>query len=183
MGRHCRLSCQKYAQIEEDLQHITSFFDLSADDIDGNNFEFKDLKDKVTVVINVASKCGYTESHYKGLNELYSTFKDTGKFEILAFPSNQFGEQEPESCPNIKKFAKRKGVEFRMMYKIDVNGADAHIVYRYLKAKVGPKLIDWNFHTYYVISKGGEIMSFPRAEPMGLADIVGDLLDADTSEL
>lgn len=189
MRTGCQASCdymdkKKGMENDSDIAGVRSFFELSANDIDARQFNFHNLYGKVIVVVNVASYCGYTENHYRGLNDLWDEFKGTGDLEIMAFPSNQFGAQEPDSCAQIKRFAlEQKKVNFRMMYKIDVNGADAHIVYRYLKAKVGPKLINWNFHTYYVISKGGEIMSFPRAEPMGLADIVGDLLDADTSEL
>ena len=119
MRVNCKTSCDKFdkankgGDIREEIAHIKSFYDLSANDIDGKEFHFRELEGKVTVIVNVASHCGYTESHYKGLVELYNTMKHTNKFELLAFPSNQFGAQEPESCPIIKKFAAKKGVEFR----------------------------------------------------------------------
>ena len=96
---------------------------------------------------------GYTESHYQGLVQLYNQFKGAPvAFNILAFPCNQFGEQEPETCPAIKRFAESKGVEFTMMNKVDVNGIDASIVYHYLKKVAGPVsfIIDIVFG-YYVL--------------------------------
>lgn len=162
--------------INKEVAHIPSFFALSANDIDNRPLSFNQLEGKVTVVVNVASHCGYTESHYKGLVELYHAFKDTNQFEILAFPSNQFGAQEPEECPVIKRFATNKGVDFRMMYKIDVNGDDAHIVYKYLKAKAGPSFINWNFATYFVISPEGTVRSYSGVEPHDLKELVDELL-------
>ena len=129
MRNNCKKSCAAVDADNgaEDLvgetAHIQSFFSLSANDIDDRPFDFENLRGKVTIVVNVASYCGYTESHYKGLVQLYDSLKDTNQFEILAFPSNQFGKQEPETCPVIKKFAQDKGVSFRMMYKIDVNAS------------------------------------------------------------
>jgi glutathione peroxidase len=101
-------------------------------------------KTSVTIVVNVASKCGYTESHYRGLVNLWSKVKDES-VEILAFPCNQFGSQEPDSDAQILQFAKGKGVEFTMMSKIDVNGPTASPVYKYLKKAAGPGAISWNF--------------------------------------
>lgn len=119
MRVNCKRSCDEYdraqkgVDIREEIAHINSFYELSAMDIDNKEFKFSELEGKVTVIVNVASYCGYTQSHYKGLVELYNQFKDSNKFEILAFPSNQFGQQEPEECPMIKKFAQEKGVDFR----------------------------------------------------------------------
>ena len=182
MRVHCKSSCDRFDKskggqnLMAEISHIDSFYSLSANDIDNKPFHFKQLEDKVTVIVNVASQCGYTESHYRGLVELYNMFKDTNKFEILAFPSNQFGHQEPDTCPMIKKFAQNKGVEFRMMYKIDVNGPDAHIVYKYLKAKAGPTFINWNFATYFVVSPEGLIRSYSGVEPMDLKELTEELL-------
>jgi len=182
MRVNCQTSCDEEdsknngMDLESQVKHIPSFFSLSADDIDGNPFHFSNLMGKVTVVVNVASHCGYTESHYKGLVELYDSLKETNKLEILAFPSNQFGAQEPEECQLIKKFAEKKGVEFRMMYKIDVNGSDAHIVYKYLKAKGGPNNIVWNFATYFVIAPDGLVRSYSGVEPMDLKGLIEELI-------
>jgi glutathione peroxidase len=103
--------------------------------------------EKVTIIVNVASHCGYTESHYRGLVSLWSKVKDES-VEILAFPCNQFGYQEPESDASILQFAKAKGVEFTMMSKI--NGPTASLVYKYLKKSAGPAAITWNFGTFWV---------------------------------
>jgi glutathione peroxidase-family protein len=182
MRVNCKKSCdradkQKGAQdLNADIAHIPSFYSLHANDIDGKLFQFAQLKNKVVIIVNVASYCGYTESHYKGLVELYDTFKGTNKFEILAFPSNEFGKQEPETCSVIKRFAKKKGVDFKMMYKINVNGDNADIVYKYLKAKAGPPYINWNFATYFVISPQGMIRSYSGVEPMDLKELTEGLL-------
>ncbi len=178
MLSHCKKSCDRYYSVDEEISHVQSIFDLSADDIDGNEFKFSELEGKTTVIVNVASYCGYTESHYRGLVELYDLFKGSN-FEILAFPSNQFGGQEPDECPTIKKFARRKGVEFRMMYKIDVNGANTHMVYRYLKSKTNVKSITWNFATYFIVTSDGEILAESQVEPMQLKDLLTDLISHD----
>ena len=179
---NCKLSCDRENKkkggqdLNKEVAHIGSFYELSANDIDGERLHFRNLQEKVVVIVNVASYCGYTESHYKGLVDLYDSFKGSNDFEILAFPSNEFGEQEPEECPMIKKFAKKKGVNFRMMYKINVNDENAHIVYKYLKAKAGPSHISWNFSTYYVVSPSGEIRSYSGVEPMDLQELVEGLI-------
>ena len=103
-------NCQKSCAAAVHTPDRKSFFELDALDIDGEKFNFSHLEGKITLIVNVASYCGYTESHYRGLVELYESLKDSGKFEILAFPCNQFGAQEPKSCPEIKQFAKQKGV-------------------------------------------------------------------------
>lgn len=155
----------------DDDEEDPSFFGLKAEDIDGEIIDFEAFRGIVTIVVNVASYCGKTDSHYRGLVELYNDLSPTGKIEILAFPSNQFGEQEPDECSVIKKFAIERGVEFTMMEKIDVNGPDTHPVYEYLKNEAGPDEILWNFATYYVISPEGEIHSFSGVRPGELKEI------------
>jgi glutathione peroxidase len=99
-------------------------------DIDGNDVSLGDFAGKVLLILNVASACGYTEQNYKGLQALYEKYGSYG-FEILAFPSNQFGGQEPGTEKHIKEFVtSRYGVTFRMMSKVDVNGPDAHPVFK-----------------------------------------------------
>lgn len=160
-------------------QDISSFFDLEAKDIDGEVVKFDQFQGKVTVVVNVASYCGYTESHYNGLVALYNEVKDSGTVEILAFPCNQFGKQEPEECPTIKKFAEKKGVEFRMMDKIDVNGPTASKVYKYLKRESGISTITWNFAAYFVVGPEGNVQGFSGVEPLELKDTIGELIDKE----
>jgi len=112
---------------------------------------FDTLKDKPVLIVNVASYCGYTQGDYSQLVQLYDKYK--GKIEILAFPCNQFGGQEPDKCDKIAHFAKDLGVEFKMMNKIDVNGEDTHPVYKFLKRKL-PGDIAWNFEKFLVDSNG-----------------------------
>jgi glutathione peroxidase len=98
----------------------------------------------------------------------------------LAFPCNQFGQQEPDSNEEILKFVQDEyGVTFTMMEKIDVNGPHASIVYKYLKLVAGPPTISWNFATYYVISPDGTISSHSGVEPMDLQSSLLGLLDND----
>jgi len=185
MRRECQTACEESdskmgIESYSDIQIIKSFFQLSALDIDKNTFDFSNLEGKITVVVNVASQCGYTESHYRGLKELYDQVKETNSVEILAFPSNQFGSQEPGSCEEIKRFAvEEKGAEYRMMNKIDVNGPGADHVYKFLKREAGPPSIAWNFATYFVISPTGEVRSYSGVEPMDLKEIVFGMLEKE----
>jgi glutathione peroxidase len=106
----------------------------SAKDIDGKEVNFKEFAGKAVLVVNVASACGFTRQNYVGLQALYQKYRDHG-LEIVAFPSNQFGGQEPGDEAQIKQFAQSKyGVTFRMMSKVDVNGPKTHPVYQYVLA-------------------------------------------------
>lgn len=151
MLSNCAASCEaveKQALLDaKELEGINSFFDLSAYDIHGSLINFSKFKDQVTIVVNVASYCGYTDAHYKQLVKLWSQVKQTGKVNILAFPCNQFGGQEPDSNEDIHEFALGYGADFQMMSKINVNGARASPVYKYLKKVAGPSSIGWNFAT------------------------------------
>ena len=151
MYESCATSCDKIEKVtagaQRELEAIGSFFDLESKDINGKMIKFEQFRGKVTIIVNVASYCGYTESHYHGLVDLWSNIKDE-EIEILAFPCNQFGQQEPESNDRIAKFAKGKGVEFTMMSKVNVNGPNASLVYKYLKNQAGPSSISWNFGAY-----------------------------------
>jgi len=185
MRASCTASCEWYdkkmgLETFSDVDHIQNIFQLSARDIDGNDYAFENLRGKVTVVVNVASQCGYTEAHYRGLVALWDSVKNLDSVEILAFPSNQFGHQEPDTCQQIKRFAvEEKGVAFRMMYKIDVNGPEADKVYKFLKREAGPPSITWNFATYFVISPEGEIRSYSGVEPMDLQELIFEMLEKE----
>eukprot|EP00586_Coscinodiscus_wailesii_P017652 CAMPEP_0172504340 /NCGR_PEP_ID=MMETSP1066-20121228/177772_1 /TAXON_ID=671091 /ORGANISM="Coscinodiscus wailesii, Strain CCMP2513" /LENGTH=226 /DNA_ID=CAMNT_0013280493 /DNA_START=44 /DNA_END=724 /DNA_ORIENTATION=+ len=180
MLNNCAKACAKVDNsMNEDIGDIGSFFDLSANDIDGNEVNFDVFRGMVTIVVNVASYCGYTESHYRELVALHEDLKKTEMVEIVAFPCNQFGQQEPEPCPAIKKFAERKGVQFRMMDKIDVNGPTTHRVYKFLKKMAGPSRIEWNFATYFVISPDGYVQSFNGVLPSQLKDVAVNLLQME----
>lgn len=121
---------------------------------------------------------GYTEEHYDEMVQLYNALSSSSrKFELVAFPSNQFDEQEPGSPPEIKAFTKDKGVQFRVMEKIDVNGRSTHDVYRYLKRVAGPDEIEWNFSTYYVVDRQGKVEAISDVTPLELHDTLVKLLE------
>jgi glutathione peroxidase len=182
MLQACANACgevdEEQRSIQEKLKAVGSFYDLKCNDLDGNPVNFADFRGKVVVVVNVASQCGYTESHYRGLVQLFEDVREGGA-EILAFPCNQFGRQEPGSADEIKAFAASKGVTFRMMEKVDVNGAGAHLVYLYLKDQAGISSITWNFATYFVVSPDGDVESYTGVEPMDLSKIVQLLQNQD----
>jgi glutathione peroxidase len=134
-----------------------SFYDLKAKTIDGKDFNFSDLKGKKILIVNTASKCGFTPQ-YEDLEKLYKDYKDKN-FEIIGFPANNFGHQEPGSNPDIKEFCtKNYGVTFQMMEKISVKGDDMDIVYQWLtqKSKNGKmdSSVKWNFQKYMIDEKG-----------------------------
>lgn len=173
----CTVVAEQKLKDDKELASISSFFDLSAKDIHGNVLEFAEFKGDVTIIVNVASYCGYTDSHYKQLVQLWNDVKDTGRIRLLAFPCNQFGAQEPASNNEILEFTQANyGVEFTMMSKLEVNGNDAHIVYKYLKHVAGPPTIGWNFATYFVVGPDGSVQSFSGAEPKDLKAIALDLI-------
>ncbi|KTW29410.1 hypothetical protein T552_01362 [Pneumocystis carinii B80] len=137
-----------------------SFYDLRPK-LNGQEYGFDQLKDKVVLVVNVASKCGFT-SQYEGLEKLYQKYKDSG-FEILAFPCNQFGNQEPGTNEEIVEFCSLKyQVTFPVFDKIKVNGNDADPVYVFLKSQKKGLLniskIKWNFEKF-LINKSGEVVN------------------------
>jgi glutathione peroxidase len=174
---NCATSCAAMNTQQETT--VTSFYDLSANDIQGNPIPFSQFAGKVVVMTNVASYCGYTESHYRGLVQLWEAVKHH-PVEILAFPCNQFGQQEPKTPPEILQFATNKGVEFRMMDKIQVNGPQTHPVYQYVKHRTGVKTITWNFATYFVIGPdGSSVDAYSGVEPMALQPIIEVLLLED----
>ncbi|KAI9228865.1 MAG: glutathione peroxidase [Piptocephalis tieghemiana] len=135
----------------------SEFYGLSAKTAKGENFSFEQLRGKVVLIVNTASKCGFTPQ-YKGLQELYDKYKDRG-FTILGFPCNQFGSQEPGSEDEIVSFCElNHGVSFPLMAKVNVNGDDTHPVYNYLKSEksgiLGLTRIKWNFEKFLVGSDG-----------------------------
>jgi glutathione peroxidase len=136
---------------------------------DGSSFSLEKLAGKVVLVVNVASKCGFTPQ-YKGLEELYLKYAPQG-LEIIGFPCNQFGSQEPGSDSEIQSFCQLNyGVSFPVMSKIDVNGKSADPVYTWLKAEapglLGSELIKWNF-TKFLVGKDGKVIRrySPQTEP------------------
>ena len=135
-----------------------SFFDLTARANNGKEILFKAFEGKAVLVVNTASKCGFTPQ-YKGLEELHQKYKDKGLV-ILGFPCNQFGHQEPGNDTEIAAFCSLNfGVTFQLMSKIDVNGAGTHPVYEFLKKKA-PGTIKWNFTKFLVGRDGTTVTRF-----------------------
>jgi len=137
-----------------------SIYDFSAKTIDGSEAKLDTFKGKALLVVNVASKCGFTPQ-YKGLETLFKKYKDKG-FEVLGFPCDQFGHQEPGDEKEIKDFCSLTyDVSFPMFAKIKVNGDDAHPLYKYLKSQekgfLGTEFIKWNF-TKFLIDKSGNVV-------------------------
>ena len=128
-------------------------------DIDGNDVNLSDYKGKILLIVNVASYCGYTKQ-YTGLEELYKKYKDKG-FEILAFPCNQFGEQEPGTNEEIKNFCSSKfDVTFKLFDKIDVNGKNQSPLYSILTDNevTGKADVKWNFEKF-LVDKNGNVVA------------------------
>jgi glutathione peroxidase len=145
----------------------------------GQERRLADYRGKVLLIVNVASKCGFTPQ-YKGLQALYEQFQSRG-FEILAFPCDQFGHQEPGSDAEIAAFCSDTyGVTFPLFAKIDVNGNNAHPLYVWLKKQKGGLLgdrIKWNF-TKFLVDKAGAVCArfAPTTKPESLAREVAELL-------
>ena len=138
------------------IANENNFYKLSANDIDGNKIEFSQFKGKKLLIVNVASKCGYT-SQYKDLQELHKKYND--KVTILAFPSNNFGFQEPGSNDQIEEFCETNyGIEFQLFEKSDVRGKNINSVYRWLSSindnGWNDKSPRWNFFKYLVDETG-----------------------------
>ncbi len=138
----------------------SKLYSLAPLDKAGNPYEFSQLKGKVVLIVNVASKCGFTPQ-YKGLEELNKKYGPEGLV-ILGFPCNQFAHQEPGSQDEIESFCQLNyGVTFPILKKIDVNGADADPVYTYLKNEksglLGFKGIKWNFEKF-LVDKNGKVV-------------------------
>ncbi len=139
---------------------MNSVHDFSAKTIAGDDQSMSDFSGKVLVIANVASKCGFTPQ-YAGLEELHETYKDEG-FAVLGFPCNQFGAQEPGDEAEIANFCSTTyDVSFPMFAKVDVNGANAHPLFDFIKqAKpglAGSKSIKWNF-TKFLVDRDGRVM-------------------------
>lgn len=156
-----------------------NIYNFTAKTIDGADKSIADYKGKVLLVVNVASKCGFTKQ-YSGLEALYQKYKDQG-IEILAFPCNQFGSQEPGTSEDIKEFCSVNfGVSFQLFDKIDVNGDNAHPIFKYLtKAKGGviTDAIKWNFTKFLIDREGNVVDRFaPQTTPESIEKEIKKLL-------
>ncbi len=150
-----------------------SLYDLSAKLNNGKDKKLAGYKGKVLLIVNTASQCGFTPQ-YKGLQDLYAKYKTQG-FEVLAFPCDQFGHQEPGSDADIQSFCETNyGVDFPIFSKIEVNGTNTDPVFAFLKSKKGGLLgdtIKWNF-TKFLVSKDGEVVDryAPTTPPERIAN-------------
>jgi len=158
---------------------MSEFYSMSVILQNGDTLALASLRDKVVLVVNVASKCGFTPQ-YTGLQKLYEEYKDQGLV-VLGFPCNQFGSQEPGSDEQIRQFCELNfGVTFALSRKIEVNGDETHPVFAWLKKEkpglLGIQSIKWNF-TKFLVGRNGEVLQryAPTVKPQ---DIEQDIKDA-----
>ncbi|WP_439135776.1 glutathione peroxidase [Pseudomaricurvus sp.] len=154
--------------------------EYSAPDLAGEEHSLEGYEGKVVLVVNTASKCGFTPQ-YKGLEALYQKYKDKG-FEILGFPCNQFGKQEPGDSEEIGGFCERNfGVTFPLFAKVEVNGDNAHPLFSHLKQQApgvfGTESIKWNF-TKFLVGRDGKVVKrfAPKDKPESLESAIEALL-------
>ncbi|GAA6133718.1 glutathione peroxidase [Oceaniserpentilla sp. 4NH20-0058] len=159
-----------------------SVYDFQALDIQGNQRSLSEFKGKVLLVVNTASKCGLTPQ-FEGLESMYEDLKAQG-LEVLGFPCNQFAEQDKGTDSEIAGFCmKNYGVSFPMFSKIEVNGDDAHPLYKYLKKEargvLGSQKIKWNF-TKFLINQNGQVVKrfAPTTKPSAIKKHVEALLES-----
>lgn len=158
---------------------MKSIYDYKVDDSQKNPVSLSDYKGKTLLIVNVASRCGLTPQ-YKGLQELYSKYSNKD-FEILAFPCNQFGAQEPGSNEEIKEFCDINfNVSFKIFDKINVNGSSASPLFKHLKNEakgiMGSEAIKWNFTKFLIDNNGSVIKRYsPQTTP--------DKIDKDLSKI
>ena len=159
---------------------MAALHDLSAQTLDGRDAPLSEFAGQVLLVVNTASKCGYTPQ-YAGLQALYAEYKDRG-FSVLGFPCNQFGAQEPGDEAEIGAFCERNyGVDFPMFAKIEVNGSGTHPLYKLLKRAapglLGSESIKWNF-TKFLVDRDGRVVEryAPTARPEDLKPAIEKLL-------
>ncbi len=155
---------------------MPSIYDFEAQTIQGKPVQLAKFKGRVLLIVNTASKCGFTPQ-FEGLEQLWKDYEAQG-LTVLGFPSNQFGAQDPGSNGEIAEFCQLNyGVSFPMMAKVDVNGGDAHPLWQWLKSQkrglLGTEMIKWNF-TKFLVGRDGEVIAryAPTDEP---AKLRGDI--------
>jgi len=157
-----------------------SVYEYEARTSAGNEVKLSDYQGKVVLIVNTASKCGFTPQ-FQGLQELYDKYHDRG-LEILGFPSNQFKEQDPGSNEEILEFCQLNyGVKFPMFEKVDVKGENAHPLFRYLSDEapglMGSKSVKWNFTKFLIDRDGKPVKRFaPQTSPDQLEKDIEKLL-------
>jgi glutathione peroxidase len=160
-------------------ENLKSLHDFKAELINGDTLDFSVFKGKKVMIVNTASACGLTPQ-YKGLESIYQEYKDLG-FEIIAFPANNFANQESGSNEEIQSFCNLNyGVTFPLSEKIEVNGSNAHPVYQYLKSELKGKLNDsikWNFTKFLIHRDGTPYKRFSATvEPQDIKPYISELL-------
>ncbi len=161
-------------------QKMPKVYDFKLKNINGQETTLETYKGKVMIIVNVASKCGFT-SQYEGLESLYKKYKEKGLV-VLGFPCNQFGSQEPGTESEIQTFCKVNfGVTFPMFSKLKVNGEDTHPLYQYLKTEqsgfLGTEAIKWNFTKFLVDKEGNVLKRFGSStKPEDLEKVIVPLL-------
>lgn len=154
--------------------------EFTAANIAGKEISLADYKGKIVLIVNTASKCGFTPQ-FAGLESLYEKYKDRGLV-ILGFPCNQFGAQEPGTADQIQEFCQLNyGVKFPMFGKIDVNGSGAHPLFKFLTSEkpgiLGIEAIKWNFTKFLVDKNGNPVKRYaPNTEPKDIAAEIEKLL-------
>ncbi len=160
-----------------------SIYQFSAETINGEQKSLEDFKGNVLLIVNTASECGFTPQ-FEGLQALYEAYQKDG-FEVLGFPCNQFGNQDPGSSEEINSFCKKNyGVTFPMFQKVDVKGTTAHPLFQYLTAEAKgllTKEIKWNFTKFLIDQNGNAIKRYaPQTTPDRLKEDIEKLLHKKT---
>tara|TARA_B100001245_G_C22692529_1_gene337867 strand:- start:14 stop:493 length:480 start_codon:yes stop_codon:yes gene_type:complete len=159
---------------------MTTIADFTVINNKGEQIDLKQKLGKIILVVNTASKCGFTPQ-YEGLEELFQQYREQG-FEVLAFPCNQFGGQEPGNASEIAEFCKVNfGLTFPLMEKVDVNGDDASPLFDWMKAEkpglMGSKAIKWNFTKFLIDREGNVVKRYaPTDTPKSIAKDIEKLL-------
>ena len=159
---------------------MASVYDFTATAIDGSELPLERFRGRALLIVNVASRCGFTPQ-YQGLEALHRDFADH-PFEVLGFPCNQFGGQEPGDADEIAVFCKINfGVSFPLMAKVDVNGADASPLFDWMKAEkkglMGTSAIKWNFTKFLIDRQGNVVKRYaPTDKPEAIAKDIEKLL-------
>lgn len=159
---------------------MTDLYDFSATTLDGAEQSLADYRGQLALIVNVASQCGFTPQ-YTGLEALYREYRDRD-FVVLGFPCDQFGHQEPGAADEIRTFCTTNyEVTFPLFAKIEVNGADAHPLYQFLKAEapgvLGSEAIKWNFTKFLVDREGHVVRRYaPTDTPEAIGRDVAEIL-------
>ena len=175
-------SCQSISAVsKQGDKNMSDVFQFEAKSLDGKDINFSQYKGDVLLIVNTASKCGYTPQ-YAGLEELHKKYAAKG-LKVLGFPCNQFGGQEPGAATEIGAFCQKNfGVDFQMFEKVDVNGAQAHPLYKYLTSAapgiLNTEAIKWNFTKFLVDRHGNVVKRYaPDVAPEKLGPDIEAALD------